>query len=47
MDGTDFQAAALQFITEHPGVVDSDVFDDLPEHLQNEVEDAVAWHGSV
>lgn len=41
------QAATLSYIIEHPVLVESDVFDDLPVHLQSEVEDLVAWQGYV
>ncbi|XP_046382195.1 uncharacterized protein LOC124153093 [Haliotis rufescens] len=36
---------SLHYITEHHSLADSEVFEDLPEHLQAEVEDAIAWHG--
>ncbi|XP_041365007.1 uncharacterized protein LOC121380244 [Gigantopelta aegis] len=35
----------LQYIMEHPSLADSEVFEDLPEHLQAEVEDTIAWRG--
>ena len=39
------QAGTLNYIIDHPLLVESEVFDDLPDHLQSEVEDLVAWQG--
>lgn len=41
----DVQDNTLSFIMEHPNITESELFEDLPEHLQTAVEDAVAWHG--
>lgn len=30
---------------DHPSLIESEIFADLPEHLQTEAEDCVAWHG--
>ena len=37
----------MNFVMDHPTIVDSDVFEDLPEYLQAEVEEMVSWHGYV
>ncbi|XP_064635771.1 uncharacterized protein LOC135492948 isoform X2 [Lineus longissimus] len=39
------RAASLNFIMDHPSLIESEIFADLPEHLQTEAEDCVAWHG--
>ncbi|XP_013420010.1 uncharacterized protein LOC106180548 [Lingula anatina] len=44
-NATALRSSALNFITEHPKVMESEVFEELPEHLQSEVADAVLWHG--
>ncbi|XP_070579796.1 uncharacterized protein [Ptychodera flava] len=40
------RGAAMNFVMETPSLVQSEVFDDLPDHLQTEVEDLVAWKGN-
>ncbi|KAL5019275.1 hypothetical protein ScPMuIL_004997 [Solemya velum] len=37
--------STLNYLVDHPSVIDSEVFDDLPEHLQTEVEEVVSWRG--
>jgi len=41
-----FQSCAMNFLLEHPSLVDSEVFEELPEHLQTEIEEQM-WRGSV
>jgi len=41
------RSAALNFITEHPDMLESEVFEDLPEHLQIEVEEAISFDSPI
>ena len=34
----------MNFLIEHPSLVDSDVFEELPDHLQTEIEGQM-WQG--
>ncbi|XP_005112555.1 uncharacterized protein LOC101850692 [Aplysia californica] len=36
---------ALSYVVDHQHLQDSDVFDELPDHLKDEVQDAIAWQG--
>ena len=40
-----FQDSALSYIVEHQDLQDSEMFDELPGHLKDEVQDAIAWQG--
>ncbi|XP_074647658.1 uncharacterized protein LOC141903440 isoform X2 [Tubulanus polymorphus] len=41
------RAASLTFISDHPETLQSEIFTDLPEHLQTEAETAIGWPGLV
>ncbi|XP_072029575.1 uncharacterized protein [Amphiura filiformis] len=41
---TILREAALNFIMEHPAVAQSDVYEELPEHLKSEVSNLVTWN---
>ncbi|XP_077980159.1 uncharacterized protein LOC144435438 [Glandiceps talaboti] len=40
------RGAAMNYLMTNPTLVQSEVFGDLPDHLQTEVEDLVAWSGN-
>ncbi|CAG5118911.1 unnamed protein product [Candidula unifasciata] len=37
--------SALSYVVEHPNVTFSDLFEELPERLKEEVQDAIVWQG--
>lgn len=39
------QDYVLIYIANHPQLVHSDVYEDLPDKLKEDVEDAIAWKG--
>ena len=39
-----FQEAAMNFIMDHPAVTQSDVYEELPAHLQSEISNLVTWN---
>ncbi|KAK7507206.1 hypothetical protein BaRGS_00001141 [Batillaria attramentaria] len=44
---TSLQEHTLGYIASHPQLAQSELFEDLPDKLKEDVDDAIAWHGLV
>lgn len=38
-----FQSSCLHFISQNPDIMDSELFEELPQNLQAEIYDLVIW----
>lgn len=38
-----FQSSCLNFISQNPDIMDSELFEELPQNLQAEIYDLVIW----
>ncbi|CAL1539140.1 unnamed protein product [Lymnaea stagnalis] len=47
LNSRNLRDSALNYVLEHQDLTFSDIYDDLPDHLKDEVQDAIVWHGSL